>query len=124
MLVGNDHRVEIDMDSLHSDNDNLTGHLKNADFFNVAEFPTSLFDVTKVEKESESSYSVTGNLTMHGVTKSVTFPTTVSQDGDLARIEAEFDINRFDWDIKYAGKKDDLIRKDVILRFNLEAKPQ
>jgi len=122
--VGNDHKVEIDMTSLESDNEKLTGHLKSADFFDVETFPTSVFDVTKIEKVSDSEYTVTGNLAMHGVTKSVSFPATVSQSGDTAKITAEFDINRFDWDIKFAGKPDDLIRKEVVLTFDLEAKPE
>jgi len=122
--TGNDHKVEIDMNSLWSDSEKLTGHLKNADFFDVENHPTTVFDVTKIEKKSDSEYTITGNLTMHGVTKSITFPSQVSQSGDATKIEAEFDINRFDWDIKFAGKPDDLIRKEVILRFNLEAKPE
>ena len=73
---------------------------------------------------STASYTVTGNLTLHGVTKSVTFPATVSHSDDIAKIEAKFDINRFDWDISFPGKKDDLIRKEVILDFKLEAKTE
>lgn len=122
--AGNDHKVEIDMNSLWSDQEKLTGHLKSADFFDVENHPTTVFDVTKIEKGSDTEYTVTGNLALHGVTKSVSFPAAVSQTGDTAKIEAEFDINRFDWDIKFAGKPDDLIRKEVVLRLNLEAKPE
>ena len=66
----------------------------------------------------------TGNLTMHGETKSISFPATVSRDGDLAKINAEFDIDRFHWKIEYAGGADDLINKEVILRLILEARPE
>ena len=75
------------------------------------------------EKKSDTDYTVTGNLEMHGVTKSVSFPATVAQDGDTARISAKFDINRFDWNMVFKGKPDDLIRKEVVLTLNLEAKP-
>ncbi|MFP6897602.1 MAG: YceI family protein [Roseibacillus sp.] len=122
--VGNDHKVDIDMTSIWADNDRLAGHLKSADFFDVEKFPTAVFDITKIEKQSGTSYTVTGNLTLHGVTKSVTFPATVSHSDDIAKIEAKFDINRFDWDISFPGKKDDLIRKEVILEFKLEAKTE
>lgn len=122
--VGNDHRVEIDMNSIWSEADKLTAHLKNEDFFDVPKYPTSVFDVTSIEAKSDTEYAVTGNLTMHGETKSVTFPATVARDGDLAKIDAEFDIDRFQWKIEYKGAADDLINKEVILRLKLEAKPE
>ena len=120
--TGNDHKVEIDMTSTWSDNEKLTGHLKAPDFFDVEQFPKSTFDVTSIEASGDG-YSVTGNFTLHGVTKSITFPATVTQEGDTAKINAEFDINRFDFDIKYPGRKDDLIRKEVVIKLDLEAKP-
>ena len=122
--VGNDHRVEIDMTSIHTESDKLTGHLKNKDFFEVSKYPTSVYDVTSIEKKSDTLYTVTGNLSMHGVTKSVTFPATVEHSGETAKISAEFDINRFDWKIEYKGAADNLINDEVILRFKLEAKPE
>lgn len=122
--VGNDHRVEIDMNSIHTESEKLTGHLKNEDFFDVPKYPTSVYDVTSIERKSDSEYTVTGNLTMHGETKSVTFPATVEHTDEIAKINAEFDIKRFDWKIEYAGAADDLINDEVILRFKLEAKPE
>ena len=122
--VGNDHKVEIDMNSIWSEAEKLTTHLKNEDFFDVPKYPTSVYDVTSIEKKSDSDYVVTGNLTMHGVTKSVAFPATVARDGDRATMTAEFDIKRFEWDIEYKGKADDLINDEVILKFDLEAKPE
>ena len=121
--VGNDHQVVIDMTSTWSDTDKLTTHLKSADFFDVEKFPTTTFAVTSIESTG-STYNVTGNLDLHGVTKSITFPATVSQEGDLVKINAEFDINRFDFNIQFPGKTDDLIRPEVVLNFSLEAKPE
>ena len=122
--VAGGHEVVIDMNSLYSDNDKLTGHLKSADFFDVEKFATTTFDAVTIEKVDDSNYTVTGNLDLHGVTKSITFPATGSHSDNVAKITAEFDINRYDWGIEYKGKPDDLIRKEVILRFDLEAKPE
>lgn len=113
----------IDMNSTWSDSDKLTEHLKNEDFFDVPTFPESNFEVTNFEKKSDDSYEVSGNLTLHGVTKNITFPTTVETNDDLIKVSAEFDINRNDFGINYKGKTDDLIRKEVIIKFELEAKP-
>lgn len=121
--VGNDHQVVIDMNSTWSDNDKLTAHLKAADFFNVEEFPESRFEVTGLEKTGDGAYSISGNFTLHGQTRNITFPASVSQDGDTVMIRAEFDINRQDFGISYAGKKDDLIRDEVVIKLDLTAEP-
>ncbi|MEZ5065104.1 MAG: YceI family protein [bacterium] len=57
--------------SINTDNEKRDGHLQSPDFFNVAEFPEITFQSTSVKKDGDE-YVVTGNLTMHGVTKSVT----------------------------------------------------
>ena len=113
--------VTIDMNSTWSDNDRLTGHLKSPDFFDVANHPESRFTSTGIEKDGDA-YTVTGDLTLHGVTKSISFPATMSlADGTLSA-NAEFSINRMDFDIVYPGKPDDLIREDVLLKLDIVAK--
>lgn len=114
----------IDMDSTWSDNDKLTEHLKAPDFFNVAKFPESKFVATGFEKKGENSYHLSGNLTLHGVTKNITFPTTVETSGEMVSVKSEFDIKRGDFGITYEGKKDDLIRDEVVIKLALEAKPE
>ncbi|BCX48859.1 hypothetical protein HAHE_27670 [Haloferula helveola] len=115
--------ISIDMDSTWSDAEKLTGHLKSEDFFHVEEHPESTFTVTQVEK-SDSGYSISGNLKLRGVEKNITFPATASKDGDTVKVQAEFDINRKDWGIVYAGKADDLIRDEVVIKFDLTASPE
>lgn len=121
--VGTDHKVVIDMSSTFSDADKLTEHLKSPDFFNVAEFPQTTFDVTELKKNSDTEYTVSGNFKLHGVEKNISFPATVTKNGDAVGIKAEFDINRKDFGIVYAGKADDLIRDEVVIRLDLTAKP-
>jgi polyisoprenoid-binding protein YceI len=124
-LVGTGQKIEIQMDSIWSDNDNLTGHLKNEDFFNVEKHPTSTFELTGLEAgEGEGAYKVSGNLTILGNTRNLTFPATAKMDGEKATIHAKFDINRTDWGITYAGKADDLIRNEVVIELKLVAAPQ
>jgi polyisoprenoid-binding protein YceI len=115
-------KVVIDTASLWSDNERLTGHLKNPDFFHVAQFPTATFVTTSVQQNTTNS-TVTGNLTLHGVTKQISFPANIQVDGDTATARAEFFLNRFDFEMKYPGKADDLIRKEVVLRLNIKATP-
>jgi polyisoprenoid-binding protein YceI len=114
---------EIDMNSIWSDSDKLTEHLKADDFFKVAEFPVSTFTVTEIKK-SDSGYGISGNLKMRGVEKNISFPATASKDGELVKVTAEFDINRKDWGIAYDGKVDDVIRDEVVIKFDLVAAPE
>jgi polyisoprenoid-binding protein YceI len=53
-----------------------------------------------------------------------TFPATVIKEGDTVKVNAEFDINRKNWGIEYAGKADDLIRDEVVIKFDLAAEPK
>ena len=115
-------RAEIDTSSIFADNDRLTNHLKSPDFFDVAKFPTSTFVSTGIEpgvndaKAKDATHTVTGNLTLHGVTKSISFPAKIAVSGDTATLNSEFFINRKDFGINYPGKVDDLIRDEVVIK--------
>lgn len=109
-------QVTIDMTSTWADNDRLTNHLKSADFFDVEKFPTATFAVT-----SMSDSEITGNLTLHGVTKSITFKPDVTITDSEVSLKAEFDIMRFDFGIVYKGKADDLIRDEVVIKLDVKA---
>jgi polyisoprenoid-binding protein YceI len=115
--------VLIDATSLWADNEKLTGHLKSADFFEVETYPQARFQSTHIVQDGEQ-YRVSGNLTLHGITRSVTFPAAIEfVAGERIRARAEFAIKRFDWSIEYKGKADDLIRDDVVIKLDLEATP-
>lgn len=68
-------RVEaaIDISSLNTGDAQRDAHLKSADFFEADKYPQMTFKSTSVEKKGEGEYSVTGDLTLHGVTKPVKF---------------------------------------------------
>ena len=113
-------RMTIDTTTLWSDTEKLTGHLKSADFFDVENHPIATFTSTEIAA-TEESYSITGNLDLHGVTKSITFPATIEIGPDGIKAKAEFSVMRFDFNIVYPGRKDDLIRDEVVIKFDLIA---
>lgn len=118
---GSSGTIEIDMNSTWADNDRLTGHLKSPDFFDVEKYPTTTFKATKIAK-ADDGYTVTGDLTLHGVTKSISFPAQIAIEGDAVSLKAEFFIKRFDFAIKYPGKADDLIRDEVVIKLDVITK--
>lgn len=115
--------VDIDATSLYSDSEKLDGHLKSADFFDVAKFPKAGFVSTAVKPGGDkgATHTVTGNFTLHGVTKSITFPATIKTSAEGVDADAEFAINRKDFGLVYAGKPDDLIRDEVVIKLTIRA---
>lgn len=116
--------VDIDTNSIFSDDEKLTEHLKSADFFDVAKYPNAKFVSTKIAPDAAKgagNYTVTGDFTLHGTTKSITFPAKISVNDASVDVNTEFSINRKDFGIVYAGKTDDLIRDDVVIRLDLKA---
>lgn len=101
--------VDIDTDSLYSDDAKLTAHLKNPDFFDVKNNPKATFKVTKVEK-GDKTHTVTGELTLLGKTKAVSFPATITATGDALTVSATFSIDRTNWGMNFGkGKIDDKV---------------
>ncbi|MBX3182458.1 MAG: YceI family protein [Polyangiaceae bacterium] len=114
--------VDIDMTSVTSDNDQLTKHLLSDDFFSTEKFPAAKFVSTEVKAGGEGSatHTITGNLTMRGETKSISFPATLGVAEKEVTVKSEFSINRKDFGIVYAGKADDLIRDNVVIKLDLK----
>jgi polyisoprenoid-binding protein YceI len=108
----------------------LVGHLKSPDFFDVAQFPTAKFEIVSVtEKASADSVLITGNLTMKGISKSVSFPAFVKiDDSQISASSSTFAIDRTQWGVNYGSKsifaelKDKFINDEVKLSLNLSFK--
>jgi polyisoprenoid-binding protein YceI len=121
-------KVVIDMNSIvdkdltdASWNTKLVGHLKSDDFFDVAKFPTAELVVTKVETKGNNN-TFTGNLTIKGVTKPVTFTTVSSTNGKNTVYAGKLIVDRSKFNIKYGSKSffDNLGDKVIYDEFTLD----
>ena len=74
----------------------LLGHLTNSDFFEVEKFPTASFSVT-----GSTTDSLSGNLTIKDITKSITVPYTMTTEGNNITASASFSIDRTLWGVKF-----------------------
>lgn len=97
--------VTVKVDSLNSGNAKRDQHLKTPDFFSAKEFPTIVFKSKSFTKGEGSSYTVAGDLTLHGVTKPVTAVLAVTgtnstPKGEVVGVEATFAIKRTDFGMK------------------------
>jgi polyisoprenoid-binding protein YceI len=114
----------------------LEGHLKgttedkekNDHFFNVSQHPTAKFEVTAFN-EKDGKATLEGNLTIKGISKSVSVPVTVTATEDLLTINSDkFTINRTEWNINYSSKsvfddlKDKFINDEIELTLKISAK--
>lgn len=116
--------LDIQMNSVFSDADGLTKHLQTADFFDVEKFPKSTFTSTKITPDTAKGadmYNIEGDLEMRGQKKSISFPAKITVNPSEVAVDSEFSINRKDFGIAYAGKADDLIRDEVVLKLNVRA---
>ncbi len=110
----------------------LDGHLKSADFFDVAKYPNVKFDITKVEDLAAGTESkveganklISGNLTIKDKTVNVTFPAKVDVTESNVNVLSKFTINRQDWGLAYGTEgdpKDWMISQEVDLELNIVA---
>lgn len=115
--------LSIDMASVFSDSERLTGHLKSPDFFDVDKNPTTTFTSSSIAAGEGGAKLVSGTLDLHGVKKGVTFPATITATDSAVTVKATFLLNRKDFAINYPGKANDLISDDVELTFDISASP-
>ncbi len=106
------------------------GHMKSADFFDAENNPEGMFVIASVEPlegNEEANYTVKGNLTLRGITKSISFPANIAvMDDKISVVSPKFTINRTEWDMKYKSAiigtaADKIIHDDVSLNIQLEA---
>ena len=102
-------RFSAEINSIDTNQEQRDEHLKGADFFDAAQFPQLTFESTSFEKVSGNDYKLTGNLTIHGVTKPTTFDVEYGGNaGDFyGNVKAGFEvtgkINRKDFGLEWSG---------------------
>jgi polyisoprenoid-binding protein YceI len=122
--------AQVDAASVDTRDEKRDNHLRSPDFFDVQNYPTLTFKSTRVEPLGGNEYNVIGDLTMHGITKPVTFKAEYNGQGkspfglQVAGLSAKTKINRKDWGLNWnvgleAGGV--LVSEDVNIELDLEA---
>jgi len=123
----------IDLSSVDTRNGDRDAHLKSADFFDVEQFPTLGFKATAITKTGEGEYAVTGDVSLHGVTRSETFEVTfegTSRDpwgNTKAGFSATGTIKRSDYGLTYNAALETggvMIGDEVKISLEIEALQQ
>lgn len=121
-------KISIPVDHVLTGIPKLDEHLKGADFFDTAKYPTATFTSTKVEVTGKDTAKVTGNLDLHGVVKPVTLDVKLNQLGEnmfkkkTAGFSATTALKRSDFGIKtYLPALGDDVKISIELEANLQA---
>jgi polyisoprenoid-binding protein YceI len=98
--------VKAKVKNIDTANKSRDGHLKGPDFFNGREFPEIAFRSTSVERAGKDSYKVTGELSMHGVSKPITVEMRFVGAGEFrgsnrTGFQTTFTVNRMDYGVDY-----------------------
>jgi polyisoprenoid-binding protein YceI len=122
--------ASVDVPTVNTGDPQRDGHLKSPDFFDVEKFPTMTFKSTSVKPKGEAEYEVTGNLTLHGVTKPVTFavegPSAPGKDpwgNTRVGLSATTKINRKDFGLAWNSALETggvLVGEDVSITLDVQ----
>ncbi len=118
--------VQIEAGSIDTREPSRDAHLRSADFFDVEKYPSLTFESRKVERAGDNRYRVIGDLTLHGVTRSVVLDAEYLGTGmdawgkERIGFFAKTAINRKDWGKERIGffAKTAINRKDFGLNWN------
>jgi polyisoprenoid-binding protein YceI len=123
---------EIDMNTMEyadkMDKNTPIKHLKSADYFDVEKFPTATFTITKVDSVVGDNIKVTGNLTIKGITRPITFPARMEVKDGIAKADGKVGIDRTEWGIRYGSGKfydnlaDQTVSDEIELQMKIVAK--
>lgn len=122
----------IQAKSINTDNDDRDNHLRSADFFEVEKFATLTFTSTSVKAVDADTLEVTGDLTIKGVTRTVTVPVDLlgsvkTPRGEKAGFESAFKIDRKEYGITWNRMLDTggaILGDDVRIAISIEADRQ
>jgi polyisoprenoid-binding protein YceI len=120
----------LDIAKIDTKLDGRDKDLRSADWFDTDKFPTATFKSTKIEGTDPKKFTITGDLTMHGITKSITLEGHLEGRGQGSRGEkriaytANALVHREDWGLSYAKTNpvgDLVVAKDADLSLSIEA---
>ncbi len=109
---------KIDVRSISTGNGMMTKKAQTPEWFDSAKHPYAKFKSTKVEKKEGNLYNITGNLTIKGITKTVTVPANYSKSGSKITFKGTFNINRIDFKV---GKKSTAVPDIMKVNFEIPA---
>ena len=114
--------VSVSTSTVDTDNGSRDKNLKSNEYFDAQKYPEITIVSTKIDKTNKTAsgfYYFTGNLTIHGVTKTISFPFQATKVKDDYLFTGEFDLSRLDYGV---GEKSAVLGNKVVVTLSVMAK--
>ena len=120
-------KIIVDLASLSTGLDLRDEHMRSEGWLNVAKFPTAVFEATSIKNTGGKNFLVTGNFTLHGVTKTFSVKATANYvaesektkanrfNGDVLQIKTKFTIKASDYGIKIPAMAADKVSNSLTI---------
>lgn len=124
-------KIVVDLASLNTGLDMRDEHMRSEGWLNVAKYPTATFETTNVRSRGGDNYDITGNFTLHGVTKKITVRATAKYvaesevtkrnrfAGDVVQVKTKFNIKLSDYGIKIMDIAKDKVSNNLTIGFSV-----
>ncbi|GMV88877.1 MAG: hypothetical protein AMXMBFR81_18080 [Chthonomonas sp.] len=124
-------RIVVDIASIDTGIPMRNDHLRSATWFDAAKYPTATFETTKVAHKSGDTYTVTGKLTVKGVTKTITVPATVKYmpqsettqragfKGDVLQVKTSFKVTLKDYNVTIPAPAQGMVGESVTIKLTV-----
>ncbi len=109
----------VKVNSIDTESTKRDAHLRESDYFDVKNYPNITLQSTKIIKKSGNNYTLTANLTVKKTTKTVIIPIEVIETGNTIKINANFEIDRLDYEV---GEDSWVLSDDVKISIIYSAK--
>jgi polyisoprenoid-binding protein YceI len=117
-LANSSFDFKIDVRTISTGNGMMNKKAQTPEWFDAVKYPYAKFKSTKVEKKEGSAYNIIGNLTIKGITKTVTVPANYTKSGNKITFKGAFNVNRIDFKV---GKKSTAVPDIMKVSFDIPA---
>lgn len=120
-LPASNFTVSVEVKTIDTDSENRDEHLRGDRYFDADKYPEILIKSVRIDKANSGKFNFTGTLTMHGITKNITFPFTASLQGSDYLFSGDFEINRLDYSV---GEESSVLSNTVKISLSVLAKKE
>ena len=113
----------INTGSVDTGNNQMTSHLKTDDFFDVAAHPTGSFTSSSISDNGDGTFSGSGDMTLRGTTKELTYTATIAEANDVIHSTATIEFSRWDFGLypsDATGPGDDGVGDKVVVEYDVK----
>jgi polyisoprenoid-binding protein YceI len=114
-------KLTIELNSIDAGSEDANTELQKPAWFNTAVYPVAVFESTGVKDLGNSRYTITGNLTLRGLTRVVAVPVLLKSEKAIGIFDGELTLKRDDFKIGEGEWADSVVSNEIDIRFRMVA---